>query len=348
MIQDVFGKPVKAKNPYIVRHTELQQFLTCQRKWMFQSHNGLNMETQKQNPNLAFGTLWHDLLEFYYKTQKEGYLDPEKLSMEYLENLIETEIDDMRVEFGDMLNFENVDKAQDDGALLREMFQGYVQWSRHTAVPSDTAMQVIDVERRFLIPIVAPTGKRMPATYLAVKLDTIVEYNNGLWILEHKTANKSSNVEDVPGLALDLQLGLQALALHYLSVLEYELPTRGIIYNAARKQRPSSRVKNPLFGRTVVQKSREELHYINLFLYQTVLAMKKASALIRKTGSWEAAYQLSYTPQVYGNGPCLWGCPVRHICEEINRRGDVEPLIDMTLAPREKGVMEMLDKEMEE
>lgn len=353
---DIYGQRL-TKNSYIVRHTEVQQFLTCPRKWMFQSHNGLNLEQKVKNPNLSFGTIWHDVMENYYKafrSMSPQHRHPEITAERHMEHLIETHMQELQVQFGERFGMEDAAKATSDADLLRAMFKGYVPWSQNEAEPKDLEFTVLDVERRFIIPISTPAGNRARGAYLAVKLDTVVERNGGLWVLEHKTAGKSTKVDDMPGLGLDMQIALQALALYYLSSLEYQMPVRGIIYNVARKQMPSSRVKSPLYGRTTVFKTMEELKRVNQYLYEIYRNMLQTTKLIDKfkdrypNEAWRAAEKIPYIPQVYGNGSCIWGCPVRDVCESINRGEDVTDLLEMNMQPRDKSIMEVLEEEMEE
>jgi len=346
MITDIHGNKVP-DDAFIIRHTELAQFLQCPRKWAILSHNGLNLEPIQMNHNLSLGIIWHTALEEYYRALQESKSDPYTAGRLALQLKAVEQEEHLQLTVGDPmggLSIEDQDKKEQDRGLLEQMYDGYVDWSNNYAKPNDKDFRVVDVERRFLVPILTRLKKKAAKAYLAVKIDTIVEYNKGLWVVEHKTAGKSTKVDDIPGLELDIQLALQALALKRTTSVP---PVKGIIYNVARKQAPSNRVKSPLFGRTIVTKSPTELENMELFLHSNLLEMKKVSRMVQEDGM-DALGRIKYVPNVIGNGSCIWGCPVRDICESVNRGDDLETLMSITMRPREKTIKELLEEEMEE
>jgi len=321
---DIRGRPLPP-TAFIIRHTELAQFLSCPRKWAVLSHNGLNMRPKTKNRNLRLGTIWHEALEEYYLMKKIGPVkDAIEAGRVKLEKAIKEDKDSLMESFQMTGMFTESSELDDDAELLRQMYQGYTFWANHEAIVKDVHFDVIDVERRLLVPIYTPKGKKARAMYLAVKIDAIIDYKGGMWVMEHKTAGRSTKVDDVPGLALDLQLALQAMALQH-----YTHRMRGIFYNVARKQAPSSRVKAPLFGRTLVQKNMAEMQNVQELLYNAGLEMRRISNQLKKSKDPVAELRnIRHIPNVIGNGPCIWGCPALALCEALNRKDDFHYLFE--------------------
>lgn len=308
------------EDSYIVRATEVGQFLNCPRNWMFASHNGFNLEPAVRPQKLRFGIVWHKGLECLYKGE-----DPFKGMEQEFDKEVELILG---VAAYDPDIKQTVDEERE---LARVMMEGYLHW-RNTCSPPDNELSILHTERRVLVPI------EDTSAYLAVRFDAEAVYRGGVWVMEHKSRGKSSAVDNPPGLQLDIQMGLQLLA----SSLNNELPVRGALYNLARKQAPSKRVRSPLFGRHSVVRSKDELGRLMNTLKLTALDMMKSSALI-ETDPYSAMVSLRYNPQPLGL--CAWGCSVKEICESINRGEDVEYLVKASLKPREKTIWEVLEEE---
>jgi hypothetical protein len=310
---------------FIVRATEMGQFLNCPRSWMFMSHNGLNLEDKIRPSKLRFGIVWHSALEAVYNGE-----DPFKAIDE---GFIKEATDIFGLDASDPLIQEQIEREKE---LAKILMQGYMTWRLDVAVPSDKELTVVDAERRMLLPL---DGTR---AYLAVRLDTeVLDKNGGLWIIEHKSRGKSSNVEDPPELDLDLQLSLQLYALKNTT----DMNVRGAIYNLTRKQAPSNRVKSAIYARHKLVRSNAEIDGIEITLRNAYYDMRRASNLV-KSDPVEAMLNLRYNPQPYGL--CGWGCSVKDICQAINRREDVEYLIESKLKPRDKNIWEVLEEELAE
>lgn len=323
-LSDSLDKLIR-KDAYIIRATELSQFLNCPRNWMFMSHNGLNMEQRVRPQKLRFGIVWHAGMEALYSGQ-----DPYR----GLEDEFTKEVDLIRSAMA--YTPEMHEQVEEERTLARALMEGYLQWRNTEADPPDTGFTTEHVERRIVVPIGRTKG------YLAARLDgELLDKNGGLWVLEHKSRGKSSSVDNPPELQLDLQMGLQMLAC--AKTTKHRL--RGVIYNLTRKQMPSNRVRSPLYGRHQVMRSKDELDVVEYTLTNAYREMRKATNMIRK--NWlQALYTLRYNPQPMGF--CQWGCAVREICESANRKEDVQYLVDASLVPREKNIWEVLEEELTE
>lgn len=316
------------KNAFIIRATEVTAFRNCRRKWFFESHNGKNLEPIVKDPKLRFGECWHKALEDHYSNDKDkswitGFY---KQVSEEEERLMDT--------LGDGFFDEGVQQQlQDEKELAELLLPLYEEWSIEEAEPSDNDLQILEAEKRLLIPIPSPSGKKTKA-WLAVKLDAVAkDEQEHLWGYEHKTMSKSSNVTNPDTLPLDLQMGLQLWALQAACP---DSRVQGAIYNLMRKQKPSKRVKNPIFGRHRVRRSPTELDNLIKDLYNDYTAMRQA---VRDP---QARF---YNPQVW-SGMCVWGCKYRDVCEAMNGDHDYQGLLEANFKPRDKDIWQVLEEEM--
>jgi len=315
MIKDVFGYEVP-EDAFIVRHTELQQFLNCERYWFLASHNGMNKEPLVRNNKLRFGICWHKALERYY----EGNKTFEEAWNGFLEG-VEEEKEELHKNIGDGMYDPDISKElQEEQDLGYKMLAHYVEWDRQQA-----PLNVTSVEERMLVPF----GNN---TYLAAKLDGVVFDGQEYMVLEHKAFSKSTNVGDPGNLPLDLQMGIQLYILG--KRIGSEGHARAAIYNLARKQAPSSRVKNPIFGRHYVLRTLKELDILEDYISQVIRQMKEVSNKER---------QPLYNPQMMGF--CSWGCPFRNLCENLNKGEDWVFLLESNFKDREKTIIEVLEEE---
>lgn len=306
---------------FIIRATELGQYINCPRNWVFQSHNGFNLESKVRPQKLRFGIVWHKGLEYLY-TGKDPF-----------QGLREEFDKEEALIFGIASADPDIKQMIDEEReLARVMMEGYLAWRNNGATPPDASFTVKAAERRVLIHI----EKKI---YLAVRFDTeVLDKNKGLWVLENKTRGKSSAVDNPPELQLDLQMGLQLLAAQETNPES----VRGALYNLARKQAPSARVKSPLFGRHAITRSKDELSVLRRTLRHRAVEMIRDSELVAEDA--DALEYIRYNPQ--SMGVCQWGCSVKEICEAINRREDVSYLIDAKLKKRDKTIWETLTEEI--
>jgi len=321
---DYSGHPIR-QDAYIIRATELGQFINCPRNWFFTSHNGLNLEAQSRNRKLRFGIAWHLAMEYLYSGRptfdglEEGFRHEEDLLAKRISAFIYDP--DIQAEL------------EEDKELGHALLTSYLEWRKQEADPSDSVLYPYAVERRFVVPL---PGTR---AYIAVRLDAeFLDERGALWIMEHKTRGKSTNVSNPPPLQLDLQTGIQIWA---LQKAQPEKVVRGVIYNLARKQTPGPRVKSPIFGRHAVERSSKELDILEQYFKDVYYKMRPYLALkryIQNGGAIDKAITKTlYNPNQLGI-----------LCESANRGEDVEYLIDTQLVPREKNIWQVLEEELSE
>jgi len=327
---DYYGNPIR-KDAYIIRATEFGQYINCPRNWMFGTHNGLSLEPVKKSPKLRFGTIWHEAMEAIYDphTSKDPF------------TAIDDAFSEERQIFEDTLGVEAydpglVEQLNQEETLARQLLTAYEEWRTTVAAPPDGWFDFLGAEKRYVVPL------KGTKAYVAVKVDVeALDKNGGFWIIEHKTRGKNSDVTNPPELELDFQMGIQLLVASYVR----QESIRGVVYNLARKQGPSSRVKKDIFGRHKVQRTDNMLKHLETYVLSIYREMRRASAIVE--ANWKyAARILRYNPQPIGF--CAWGCGVKNICEAVNRGEDIEYLVNETLAPRERSIWEVLEEELQQ
>ena len=316
------------KTAMVIRATEVSEFRNCRRKWFYSSHNGLNLEPKMRDKKLSEGICWHAGLESYYRTGdfKPGFDQSFAKEVQVMQRVIGDGI------FDPDIQADLEEREQRAYALFEE----YRKWADNEAYPPDTAMDIVGVEVRLLVPFRNPAGNRTRA-WVATRLDGVVKVDGVYYILEHKYQSKSSQVDNPQNLPLDLQMGIQIWALQqYLAHHHKSNPiVGGALYNLTRKQMPSPRVKAPLFGRHIVRRSAKELDILLATLYKDSIDMRRTK---------RDPTERTYNPQP--TGVCTWGCAFRSVCESMNRGEDTKLLLDTGFRPRNRDIWQMLNEEM--
>lgn len=318
------------KNAFILRHTEVGEFLNCPRKWYFTSQHGLNLTSKTKDTKLRFGTCWHAGLEDYYNLAKKKInLDNNtalSTAKQGIVNSFTLEKERMQQVLGDLFHEELIqDTLEKEITLLNQLIHGFIPWALAEAQPTDKELLVKAVEPRILVRVAKSN------CWLATRLDTVFEYRNQLWIGEHKTTSKSASVNNADHLPLDLQMDLQLWAFSKLvsSNNDTACTVAGALYTLARKQKPGPRVKSPLFGRHLVFRSQLEMTATETDLYWIYRRMRQY--LIGKPKYVRGAYN----PQPWG-GHCTWGCAFNGVCQALKRGEDVKYLLDTNFIKRKR------------
>ena len=331
---DSLGNEINRNNAIIFRATEVPVLLDCPRKWYFSSHNGMNLEPKVQDHKLSIGTIWHEALENYYANNM-NYQEAKKA----MDECYDKEVEKVHESLGDEIFEEEKKKLEEGKDILDALLEIYPDWARNTE-PSDAGFEVVAVEERLLMPIGTANGETI---YIACKIDGLVKQGDFYWILEHKTRSKSDKVDSPDNLVLDVQMTLQIICtrLYLQQVLGVDSSKLvGVIYNLARKQKPSSRVKNPIFGRHVVRRNRQELmRFLEMFRNYVVPQYR---AITNKLSQYY--FTIPYNPQLQGK--CSWGCSFTNPCEAICRGEDVEISLTTSFKKRDKDIFETLEEEM--
>ena len=220
----------------LLTHSSIAAFKTCRRRYQYRYVDGL--ELRDRPIYYDFGTAIHlGLAEFYHGKGVGEIL---------------TAID---------AYFQENAPAADDSDRLTAwmgakelaigMMKGYI-----ANYQGRDSFKVLEIEKPFELPILDVRGDKYEGMILAGKVDGIAE-DNGLWILEHKTA------KTIDG-RYERKLTLDAQSMIYLEAMErvYGKPFRGIIYNVLAKAVPESPkiLKNGSLSKAKDQNTTPELY----------------------------------------------------------------------------------------
>jgi|GEM_PF-6157907 len=331
-IKDSLGNTLP-KTALVIRATEISEFRNCRRKWWFSSHNGLNLEPKLRNKKLSEGICWHAGLESYYRNDGDFATG--------FDAAFDRETDLMQMVIGDGLFDEEIQRdLQERYNRAIALAELYEQWATTEAYPSDSDLQVIDVEKRLLVPIRNPGTNYKTGFWIATKLDAIVQDKtnpNLFYGMEHKYQSKSTRVDNPQHLPLDIQTGVQQYVLQQYLNHTYgpDCIAAGTLYNLTRKQMPGPKVTAPLFGRHLINRSPKELKILIESVWRDGQQMRRAKRL---------KHERVYNPQQ--TGICTWGCAFRDVCESMNRDEDVELTLFTEFQLREHTIWQLLEEEM--
>ena len=193
----------------VLTYSALRMFQSCRRKYYLRYNECL--VPIKQDTNLYLGSVWHSVLELWYKP---GECDA-KVSV--IQDLIDKSFPDRISDPG----------QKRDWHLCHAMFAEYIQ-----RYPEED-FQVLGVEQEFAVPVVNPASNRSSRTFeLKGKVDGIVRMRESdeLLLMEHKSTSMISGdyLERLPG---DFQIQLYQLALSR----HIGKPINAVIYNVAQK-----------------------------------------------------------------------------------------------------------------
>lgn len=192
----------------VLTYSALDTFRNCPRRYKLRYEEGLRSRDKAES--LSFGGVIHGALESWYKAAD----DPHRLW---------TVLDFIDGEYP----LRAADPQQKASwHLARAMFTGYA-----ARYPTED-FTVVEIEKEFLGEIRNPdTGRASQTFVMAGKVDGIVRFTDGLYLLEHKTAS-SLDANYLDKLWTDTQI---ALYCHYLRELGY--PIVGVLYNVLLKTR---------------------------------------------------------------------------------------------------------------
>jgi len=329
-----------------VSPTEVQQFQRCKRQWALTSANGLGLMPRKPVLVLEFGTTIHEALEAHYAAGKPLLSAYQDRSMELFAKLADNPF------FGEV--HEEFTKTFADG---REILVEYEEWYRE----EDAYWEVICPEVVFSIPIPGTTHG------LRGKIDLLVRDRRSgrVWVVDHKT---SKDPYDERVVAYDFQFRAYVWAARPLWP---ELNVAGIVVNVLRKMVPRDPKENKdgslsqdkgIFttphkyvealkarglgtkgyedhlkwlkeqtSRKFFQRIWEPMSNENIGSFEQVLKTEVMTAgdewadvLKEPSGLWTVPPTVAWD--------CLWFCDVKHICDAMNERADVDLMIQSTMS----------------
>lgn len=195
----------------IITYSSIAAFKSCRKRYQYRYVAGLE---QKERPlYFDFGTAVHLALAEHYRGADQTAI---VLSIEnyFAENAPAQD------------ESERLQKWIEARELAVAIYQQYIK-----RYPQES-FKVVDVEKGFELPIIDVRGEPYPNLLLAGKADMVVD-ENGLWVVEHKTATTIDT-------KYKRRLTLDAQSMIYLEAMErvYGQKFNGVIYNVLAKSIP--------------------------------------------------------------------------------------------------------------
>lgn len=303
--------------------TDRQTFKECRRKWYWD----VNQHLKPIGDAGAGGPLWigssvHDVLAQYYRGRMMGT----PLSL-----LSVPEMHDR------WCNYEGADKVDGETRdMCLHLLEGYRNFSE--TADAGWRVQTVETEIELKIP-----GTRV---YLVGTIDLTVQYNNRLWIVDHKTA---AQLPDERALELDDQM----TAYQWLALNGMGIKAAGAIYNVLRKKIPtqpkvlkagglskdrSIDTTYDVYYQAVLENNLDPVDYVdmldmlknkpNTFFWRSIIARNRLE--LDKFGEYltaEARDMTSKKTVLYPSPSrnCTY-CDYRVLCKCENEGGDVDYL----------------------
>ena len=285
-----------------IHTTDLGTWKRCRRKWALSEL--ARLLPAKKSMALMLGSAVHKSLEVWYETE-----DPSE-AIDALRMYIDEDTSYLRENYpwlyaeqeADIL--EHIDLGEQ---MMAGYFEQYAVEEFKIARAGGKKLLEIDFE----VPIYTPAGKVWKGYTYHGTIDGVIVDEYGYWLLEHKTTGYTN--------ADYIRVADQNVM--YLAFAQEQWPKivphlRGVYYNFLRKQRPSSRVKSPLFFRERIYRNQHEIGAAVASIYFVVKDMERAA---------KNPDDLCYTT---ATKDCSWDCHYKTICLAMNDGTDVDSLIE--------------------
>jgi hypothetical protein len=219
----------------ILTHSSIAAFKQCRRRYQYRYVDGL--ELKDRPAYFDFGSAIHTGLAEHYRGAKpeDAVLAIEKY-------------------FAD--NPPAADDAERMASWMESLGLAVSIFRNYVARYPQESFKVVEIEKPFELPIVDVRGQTFDGLKLAGKVDGVVE-ENGLWVLEHKTASVIDS-------RYQRKLTLDAQSMLYLEAMErlYGKRFNGVIYNVLAKSipEPPAVLKNGSLSKAKAQNTTPELY----------------------------------------------------------------------------------------
>ena len=282
----------------------------CRLRWFWSYVRGLRRDVAPVA--LSLGGNVHQALDQYYGSGQLA--DP----VDTFLHLANAEIEALSPQWEDQRAA--LEEARDLGVA---MLTGYVEEHHEEDLRRwEVLATEHSLERR--LPVYGSPTQAMSLCWLAGRMDLLVRDRQlgRVFVVEHKTFSRFSPW----WLDLDQQMTALTWLAEELEVLEPGETIEGVIWNGLRKQKPSSRVRNPLFERHHCYRNRQQ---IEAFLSRAYLTYRDMMAS-------RAAYP---EPDVRGCGGCEFMSP----CIALQRGEDWQLILSTQFTSRAEREAEEVD-----
>lgn len=231
--------------------TERNSFRTCRRAWHLGAIERLSPRRGRQF-YFMFGDMVHAALEAYYKYDRNLGVAIEVLKAEW-----ENHDAQLREEFDYEFTQELADEWYAEWEKASTMLIYYDKYDK--GHPFFDRVVDMSIEERSFIPILDLDGKPIQDAYLSGRIDMVVEREDGVWVVDHKTL--SSPPSDS---ALDIDDQITGYCYIYYRMTGV-IP-RGGMYNVLIKDppKPPRLLKNGTLSKDKSQRTTYDLYCIEI------------------------------------------------------------------------------------
>lgn len=288
---------------HIISPSELDVMRQCPLRHSLLYGERWTKPVKDESHPLAFGTLWHSVLEAHYGSIKRAQ-DEAQRHLGGWKNFDQSvaRVFAQRNALAVISEVEDAEVAE----LLAWMYDGHVEmWG------IDPDWQIVAIEHLGVVDLPGPPGVTTDLTFkLKFRMDMIIKVDGRLWIVDNKSCKNLPNRLE---LDLDDQFGL-----YHWAGNEMGLNVFGTMHNAARKTMLKGDVtgENPSalenrFRRTPLTRGKVELETIALEAWQEAMAryqgLENINAL--KATGLKIEAQRHPSPMT-----CGWKCDFTEAC----------------------------------
>lgn len=228
--------------------TERNSFRTCRRSWHLGTVRRLSTKG-KVTWYFLFGDMVHAALEEYYKRDRN--LDD---ALAELDRQWRLHDDQLRLTYGNLYNTEEVSEYwAGEKERAESMLINYDRFDREH--PFFNRVLDMSIEERSFVEILDPQGEPIKNALLSGKIDMVVECEDGVWIVDHKTL---SSIPSDSALDIDDQI----TAYCYIYWRTTGVMPRGGMYNVLIKDppKPPRQLKNGSLSKDKSQRTTYDLY----------------------------------------------------------------------------------------
>lgn len=201
-------------NAIEVTASDIRKFKECRRAWDFYSSLRQNLEPNRENTNLLFGSIMHEMLTGWYIGD---IANPAKqFVVAYAE--ARSQIDETTLHPDIREQYDRL------GKLGPKLLRSYVRWAK-----LNDNFDVVEVEQRHSVRL----NDVVPGMFFSFKYDMLVQREGQYWLLDFKTSGR------LPTDTGWLQIDDQSIGYQWATEQALGIPIAGMIYQFIYKKMPT-------------------------------------------------------------------------------------------------------------
>lgn len=228
--------------------TERNSFRTCRRSWHLGTVRRLAPRGQA-TWYFLFGDMIHAALEAYYKKDRDLDYATDVLHAEWVKS-----DEHLRETYGSQYESPEVqERWYEDYQKATSILEYYDLYDKEH--PFFDRVLDMTIEERSFVQIIDPQGDYIPGAFLSGRIDMVVEREDGIWIVDHKSL---SSIPSDSALDIDDQI----TAYCYIYWRMTGVIPRGGMYNVLLKDPPKSPrvLKNGTLSKDKSQRTTYDLY----------------------------------------------------------------------------------------